>query len=136
MWLLTSIGFYSIVEKPTGTICLRARSKADMQAFVELMPGCTKPIHTPQGDYPWRVNVSRSRFNREFYRLAETITYPNFKQKVAETNPERAELYAPVWAHLMEIEREESNQSESGLIGAQPQKGTPEHGESSNQTSN
>jgi hypothetical protein len=105
--MMTAIGFFSIVEKPTGTICVRARTKGDLKAFVELIPGCGKMIRTPKADYPWRVLMPRSDFDREFYRLAGTINYDNFKSRVAETNPERAMLYGPVWSHLMQIEREE-----------------------------
>jgi hypothetical protein len=147
MWIATAIGFYSIVQKPTGTICVRARTKADMDAFVKLIRGCGKPIHTPAGDYPWRVNLSLSRFAREFHKLALLVDYPNFKAKVMATNPERAMLYAPVWSHLMRIEDEElpkfkairegsiANELDSRIAfdeRAEAQNGEYKHGEESN----
>ena len=106
MWLFTSIGFYSIVER-AGAICVRARSRKDIEAFRTLMPGCGAINATRKTDYPFRVMMSKADFRQQFYRLAELVDYPNFKSKVAQTNPARAQLYAPVWAHLMKIEEEE-----------------------------
>jgi hypothetical protein len=106
MWMMTKIGFFSIVEKPKGVMCIRSRNKRDLEAFRVLIPG--KPvIRTAQSDYRYRTFMECGEFVRAFHLLACLVDYDNFKNEVKKTNPRREKLYHKVWADLLAIEKEE-----------------------------
>jgi hypothetical protein len=105
MWMMTKIGFYSIVEKD-NKICIRSRKKQDLRKFSELIPGCGPIIKTKLADYRYRIFMSKELFEKEFYRLAQLVTYNNFKNEVKKTNTRRELLYYRVWMLLLDIERE------------------------------
>ena len=107
MWLATTIGFFSVIEKD-GQICVRARSHKDIKAFKSLIPGCGKIIRTNLADYRFRVFIPKDKFEHEFYRLAKLINYNNFKNEVKKTNKAREILYHSVWVTLLGIEKENS----------------------------
>jgi len=105
MWMMTKIGFFSIVEKPPGKICIRARSRKDLENLLEEVLGvASKIIKTPKNDYPYRVIVDREEFMRCFDTFLKLVTYSNFKNEVAKTDPQREKLYHQVWALLRQIE--------------------------------
>lgn len=107
MWLMTTVGFFSIVEKPPGKFCIRARCRKDLENLREEALGvAAEIIKTPKNDYPYRVIVDRQEFMRCFDTFLKLITYGNFKAEVGKTNPKREKLYHQVWALLRCIEEE------------------------------
>jgi hypothetical protein len=112
MWMMTTLGFFSVVEKPKGKICIRARSMHDMIQFQQNI--CDGDIVvTPKADYTYRMIVPRKQFNDAFPRFAKYLTYDNFKDAVGKTNSRRAGLYHNVWATLRNIAIEELADEES-----------------------
>jgi hypothetical protein len=107
MWMMTKIGFFSIVEKPKGKICIRSRVRADLEKFTALIPGCGAIDRSNTTDYRYRCFMSRCNFLANFFLLAELVTYDNFKIEVAKTNKRRALVYHKVWNDLVPIEGEE-----------------------------
>lgn len=106
MWIMTTIGFFSIVEKPKGQICIRARRRQDLSAL-KLLFGTDAEIHrTVQADYRFRMFLSREFFNQKFVKLANLVEYSNFKDAVKRVNPKREKIYHRVWHELLAIERE------------------------------
>jgi hypothetical protein len=104
MWILTTRGFYSIVERD-GRLCVRARDKGDLIRLRELIPALGPIIEGAGTDYPFRAFISHDAFAASLPLLAAEITYPNFKDAVAHRDPERAHIYEKVWSDLMKVER-------------------------------
>lgn len=107
MWLITTIGFFSVVQKPGDTdLTVRARVRADLEALREYMPELTPIVHTPHSDYKYRARISHAAFGRGLARLGEKIDYDNFKSRVSVIQGhKRASIYARVWEDLMELRR-------------------------------
>lgn len=108
MWIMTTIGFFSVVEKPKNTMCIRARKMEDLQAFRKLFPESSTILKTPKADYRYRVFVSRADFEKNFYKLVQLINYSNFKDAVFKVNPKREKIYHKVWAVCYDIEFEDA----------------------------
>lgn len=105
MWIITTIGFFSVVQKPddveTNTLTVRARVKYDLQrlsAYVDFV----SPITTDKGtDYRYRAKVLRHQFADAMIKLVYDIDYDNFKDAVTQAQGyRRAHVYGDVWAAL------------------------------------
>lgn len=109
MWLFTTRGFYSVVEKPSDkeadTLTVRARSRQDLANLSDLIEAT--PYRIDNSDYPWRITVDRKEWNAVMVKLTEEIQYDNFKDAVCDRNPDRYYPYINVWWTLLEIEDEE-----------------------------
>lgn len=105
MWLITPVGFFSIVRKPgdlaAGALTIRARVRADLEALAVLMPGLG-PIQDKGGtDYPYRARAPREQVAQVFAAMLQDIAYGNFKNEVAaRQGRSRAETYGKVWSVL------------------------------------
>ncbi len=98
MWLFTRHGFYSVVEKPKGTLCVRSRSAKDLEALMRLAHLEPKAILSNVGtDYPHRILLDPSEWLTVMEALAKDVTYPNFKASVADA---RVGLYHDIWARV------------------------------------
>lgn len=108
MWLLTTTGFYSIVEKPwdrpTGTLTIRARVAKDLDALRLQLPELGPIAEDPKADYRFRAQAPRAAVARVMARLAESLDYDNFKDAVAlRQGHARAHLYHDVWEVLSRL---------------------------------
>ena len=104
MWILTTRGFYSIVKRD-GQLCVRARVEDDLARLRELMPALGPTIKNAGVDYPFRAFIPHEAFAASLPLLAAEITYPNFKDAVAQTQgKERAAVYGQVWQKLIDLE--------------------------------
>ena len=89
MWLLTTFGFFSIVEKPadrgTGFVTVRSRVRGDIEALrARYLPEMTDIEGTPERDYAWRGRVTREDLGLGLARIAKEIDYANFETEVAQ----------------------------------------------------
>lgn len=114
MWLTTTAGFYSIVQKPgdraADTLTVRARVRSDLVHLLALV----RPLpffqiaDDKRGDYRYRVVLSRAVVEKAVLALVTGIDYDNFKARVhdlpARRGPERAAIYARVWGDLLALE--------------------------------
>jgi hypothetical protein len=110
MWILLPFGFFSIVEKPgdrgSGMLTVRARAKADLAALRQRMPELRATIAHEGTDYPFRARAPRQAIAAMFARFVDDeLDYHNFKDEVADQDPERAHVYHDVWSALTRIER-------------------------------
>lgn len=112
MWIMTKIGFYSIVEKPKGRICIRSRSVADMIQLQLRIYQDGEVQETLLADYRYRMTITREYFEQEFSELVKFVTYNNFKDEIKKHNKHREMLYHQVWNILRNIEREEESEIE------------------------
>ena len=105
MWIATTRGFYSIVEKPWdtehGTLTIRARSMVDMLNLATLFDTPSPITQDDDADYLVRFQAPRLEVSQVFATLLLGIGYDNFKGAVAEAQgPPRAVIYERVWGVL------------------------------------
>ncbi len=103
MWLCTSLGFFSIVQKDADTHHIRARCQADLEALagrVGQVFNLPSEVHLepvasyPGSDYPWRILCPSSALPQVFRVLAESIDYDNFKSATATSPSQKNKLCA------------------------------------------
>lgn len=103
MWLCTTLGFYSIVQKDAETHHIRARRRTDLEALARKV-GPVSDLSSevrldvvasyPGSDYPWRILCPSSALPAVFQVLAESIHYGNFKSAIASSPGQRDKLHA------------------------------------------
>lgn len=109
MWLQTTIGFFSVVEKPEdrgkGMLTVRSRSREDLEFLARCFEK-TPEITGKVSDYPFRIRVPREELAVVMAELVRNIDYPNFKSEVAKRQgSQRAHVYANVWNELRAIDK-------------------------------
>jgi 8-oxo-dGTP pyrophosphatase MutT (NUDIX family) len=109
MWLFTTFGFYSVVQKPGDSdLTIRARARADLARLKERYLPELGAIRSEEGtDYPYRASVDHEPFARAAAAIARDIDYSNFKNAVkSEMGADRSDAYARVWSALLQLEKE------------------------------
>lgn len=114
MWLISKYGFASAVahnEKP-GCVLVRARDRGDLEELCGVardsdVSGFSEEAieENPNADYRYRMTAGNENWAELVKVLVEGIDYPNFKNEVAEVDPERAAIYLEVWSKLRKIQR-------------------------------
>jgi hypothetical protein len=129
MWLMTPVGFFSVVCKPTDvefeTLTVRARVRSDLEALrAKYLPELGAIQESRVNDYRFRAVAPKDAVAHAVARLVQELGYANFKDEVRrQQGAPRAKLYHEVWANLHRlqgmkgIEREAGKKSgkESGL---------------------
>ena len=106
MWLMTTLGFFSIVRKDGDTdLTVRARARSDLESLRDEYLTTLGPITVGGGsDYPYRARVDAGDFAGALGRMVEDIDYANFKIAVgARQGPERAHVYGEIWDALRRL---------------------------------
>jgi hypothetical protein len=110
MWLITTTGFFSIVEKPwdraPGTLTVRARAREDLEALkAGSLPELGEIAEDADADYRYRAQAPREAVVRAVAAEARGIDYDNFKSAVAaRQGRQRADVYHRVWDALYRIQ--------------------------------
>lgn len=111
MWIVSTLGFFSIVEKPwdpkTGTLTVRARARQDLEQLRDAVLPELGAIREDDGsDYRFRAQAPKAAVANALRQLAERIDYDNFKDAVGDRQgEERAHVYHDVWAALFRIQK-------------------------------
>ena len=102
MWLMTTRGFYSVVEHRdyADRLIVRARCQTDIVALADLVDG--EPVRLEDADYAWRVEVTRDEWQAAMQVLVGEITYPNFKSEVRD--PAHHDAYMKVWGVMLALD--------------------------------
>ena len=111
MWIITTRGFLSVVQNadaktPHEALLVRARVREDLDRFADFVarhgdrPAVTA---TPRFDYGYRLTTSRQIFAAYLAECVGALDYPNFKNEVADADPERAHIYTRVWGVLRDL---------------------------------
>lgn len=109
MWIITTVGFFSVVQKPgQNGLTIRARVSADLdQLRQRYMPELSPTLHGGGTDYPFRSTISHADFGRGLARMGNDIHYGNFKSAVGKAMGQRREaVYHKVWHLLAGLEDE------------------------------
>jgi hypothetical protein len=110
MWLITPVGFFSIVQKPgdrsRNTLTVRARVRSDLDALRDqYLPGLGEIIESNTNDYRFRAVVPREQVAAAMARMVETLNYANVKGEVTKRQGyARAQLYHDVWDVLYKLQ--------------------------------
>lgn len=110
MWLITPVGFFSIVQKPddqsAGTLTIRARLRGDLLALKQgYLPSLGVIKESGDTDYRFRAKASRSELAAAMASLVEGLDYSNFKSAVGKRQGgARANLYHDVWSVLYKLQ--------------------------------
>lgn len=110
MWLITAIGFFSIVQKSTdkanNTLTVRARVRKDLEALRQhYLPGLGDIQESSANDYRFRATAPRTEVAHAMFDMAEALNYNNFKAEVAKMQGhKRASLYHDVWENLCQLQ--------------------------------
>lgn len=104
MWILSTSGFYSVVQKPEDVpadmLTVRGRVRSDLANM-----GLGKVISTPDADYRFRVRAPADAVAARIAGLCRSIDYVSFKDAVAQVQGnDRANLYALVWLNLARLQ--------------------------------
>lgn len=139
MWILTPFGFFSVVQKPedkaAGTLTIRARVKADLDALREKYLPDMGVIVTGAGtDYKYRAKVPRDALAKAAQQMVLDLDYSNFKNEVGKRQgAKRANVYHKVWDVLYTLQDAEDETAQepaeakpaSGVIyGREPKPNT------------
>lgn len=112
MWLITPIGFFSIVQKPSDlaadTLTVRARLRTDLEALRDqYLPGLGAITESKTNDYRYRAVAPRAEVATAMASLIQQLDYSNFKNQVAtKQGSARAHLYHGVWDVLHHLQSE------------------------------
>lgn len=103
MWIMTTVGFFSVVQKEGANhLTVRSRVAADLdQLRARYLPELSPTTATPGNDYRYRATVSHAAFGEAMSRIVANVTYSNFKSEVEHVQGlERELVYAKVWTVL------------------------------------
>ena len=107
MWLFTTLGFFSIVQKHRqNKLTVRSRIASDLDGLrLCYLPELSPTVNGGGTDYPFRATISHDDFSRGLARIGGDIHYENFKTAVGKAQGGRREaVYHKVWQALTELE--------------------------------
>jgi hypothetical protein len=108
MWLITTHGFLSVVQNldstgPDDALLVRGRVRADLERFADFAAERgvgPAVVESPDADYGFRLTTSRDALAAFIAERVAALDYPNFKNEVARTDPDRAHVYMDAWSAL------------------------------------
>ena len=107
MWLFSTTGFISIVEKDANHLAVRARDSLSLSSLAQSYD--VEIRSTPTADYPYRIFLSKDQFKNYLHNQAGLINYKNFKSEVAITRSKAfANTLLKVWSAMHGVEDKEA----------------------------
>jgi len=107
MWVVSNVGFFSIVHKPEdpGELTIRARVREDLEALKEFyLPSMSDIIESDDSDYRYRGFASYEAVGAALGEISDDIDYRNFKNEILlKYGAERATIYSEVWGRLFRL---------------------------------
>jgi hypothetical protein len=107
MWLITPVGFFSIVRRPDDvpddTLTIRSRVESDLEALWEkYLPNLSEIAENAGTDYRFRAKAPRSEVAKALAKMVHDLNYDNFKEEVGRRQgKDRARAYEKVWSVLL-----------------------------------
>lgn len=112
MWLITPVGFFSVVQKSSdvgsNTLTVRARVRSDLEALRDkFLPGMGEIAESKSNDYRFRAVAPKAEVALAMATMVNDLDYSNFKNQVAKVQgAARAHLYHDVWDVLYRLQSE------------------------------
>lgn len=109
MWVFTESGFVSAVRHHSieGVVHVRARDRKSLEPLDDLVAAGI--VHTPDADYPYRLDVPDAEFSAWLTDVVANLEYPNFKDQVAQVRGYGfAGALHDVWSTMHQVEDEEA----------------------------
>jgi hypothetical protein len=107
MWLFTTSGFISIVEKDANHLAVRARDSLSLSSLAQSYD--VKIRSTPTADYPYRIFITKDQFKNWLSNQPGQIQYKNFKSQVSITRGKKfSTTLLSVWSAMHEVEDKEA----------------------------
>lgn len=100
MWLFTTFGFFSVVQKPgEKDLTVRSRVRSDLERLREKYLSTLGPVVEHGGtDYQFRAKASHAELAEAMAKIVKDIDYSNFKNVVSQRQGrKRHDAYAGVW---------------------------------------
>ena len=107
MWITTTIGFFSAVQKRnTDFVTIRARARGDLDRLRErYLPELSETMDHVGTDYQYRATATHEQWANALSQLCMDLDYGNFKNAVArEMGWRRERVYHEVWATMSRID--------------------------------
>jgi hypothetical protein len=110
MWLMTTFGFFSIIqERPDDTLLtIRGSARGDLEALRDrYLPRLSDIEEGPETDHKFRAQASREAVAQALSRIAMDIDYATFKETTRELEGSRAaRIQGGLWEVLGELREE------------------------------
>jgi hypothetical protein len=126
MWLITPIGFFSIVRKPADRkdqhLTVRARVRGDLVALrAACLPSLGPITQSDDTDYRYRARAPQADIAAAASRLLAGVDYGNFKSEVARRQGHaRAEVYHDVWERLQRLQADPAFVDSQSDVDSEP----------------
>ena len=108
MWIVSTLGFFSIVRHKTvpGAFLVRARAAGDLERGLAAAGLPLAVTTSPEADYRFRATLDAGQLTALMTALQDSITYPNFKNADAADPGQRPRLgaYHEVWHTLQMLQ--------------------------------
>jgi hypothetical protein len=118
MWVITTRGFYSVVQHRTepNKVLVRARCEEDIRALEDIVG--IEPFSLDSSDYEWRIEMPMAVWLKAMTEITLDIDYDNFKNAVKDAQgSKRANVYMSVWSVLLRLEKGRKKVWKSALTG-------------------
>jgi hypothetical protein len=113
MWLMTTFGFFSIIQKkPDDTLLtIRGSTRSDLEALRgRYLPSLSDIEEDPETDHKFRACASRKAVAQALSRIAMEIDYASFTEKRKELHGSRAaRIQGGLWEVLWELRNGQSD---------------------------
>jgi hypothetical protein len=107
MWLFTTSGFISIIEKDANHLAVRARDSLSLSPLAQSYDVVIR--RTPTADYPYRVFITKDQFKNWLSNQPGQIQYKNFKSEVTITRGKKfSNALLKVWSAMHLVEDQEA----------------------------
>ncbi len=109
MWLITTCGFFSIVQKQGNrSLIIRACVKKDLVALREAyLPRLGRIKKSDKTNYRYQAEVSHDELAEALGNIVRDIAYHDFAQCVAEKQGLRRAYTYRMWEQLFELSEED-----------------------------
>ena len=107
MWLFTTSGFISIIDKDANHLAVRARDSLSLSPLAQSYD--VEIRSTPTADYPYRIFITKDQFKNWLSNQPGQIQYKNFKSEVTITRGKKfSHALLKVWSAMHLVEDKEA----------------------------
>jgi hypothetical protein len=111
MWLFTTSGFISIIEKDANHLAVRARDSLSLSPLAQSYD--VEIRSTPTADYPYRIFITKDQFKNWLSNQPGQIQYKNFKSEVSITRGKKfSHALLKVWSAMHLVEDKEARRKD------------------------